>query len=175
MPKLQPYVSQVCLLLLEHTNLPLHGPAAQDAEGRTPLEVAGAAFAEELLELHSATRLGASSANVQMPLRSVGRTTLLNGRYHVYQRIGTKVQLAEDVRVHSAVCLKFAPTAEEAEHEANMLRVMGPEFAPELYETFVEQASGQTVLVMQVADSHAELDAFCARKAALYHKAAKYQ
>jgi hypothetical protein len=47
-----------------------------------------------------------------------------------------------------------------------MLRIVGPEFTPELYDTFVDTNTGRTVLVMEVADSHAELDTFCTRHGA---------
>ena len=47
-----------------------------------------------------------------------------------------------------------------------MLRIVGPDFTPELYDTFVDTNTGRTVLVMEVADSHAELDTFCTRHGA---------
>jgi hypothetical protein len=117
---------EACALLLEFTPLPMQGPNAKDKNGQTPLDVAEtAAFRDELSELHNATRLGASSGAVKLgQMHNLAKSQLLHGRYHVYQRVGDKVRLAEDVRSHRAVALKFAE-AEAAEHEASTPCVVG--------------------------------------------------
>ena len=149
-----------CSVLLEKTDL-LMGPSAQNDMKETPLDLVSSAFRDELMELNNAVRLDASPG-------AVGRRTalgqhLVHGRYHVYQSIGAKVQLAEDVRTHTAVALKTCGSAEEAQHESDMLRMIGPDYVPELYDYFVDGASGNSVLAMEIADSHAELSRFCTR------------
>ena len=44
-----------------------------------------------------------------------------------------------------------------------MLRIVGPDYVPELYDHYVDGGSGATVLAMEIADSHAELSRFCTR------------
>ena len=100
--------------------------------------------------------------------RPLASRRLVHRRYHVYSEVGSRVRLAQDVLMHRPVALKYVGSAEAAEREASLLGIVGPETAPELYETFVDPtASGaeQHVLVMEAADSlSAGLERFCCKR-----------
>ena len=165
---------ETCALLLASTGLPLGGQTAADSLGRTPLDVCPPRFREELVELRSETDASVDKRGVLLhrPLLS-SAAQLLAGRYHVHTRIGQKVVLAEDVVRHRPVALKFAQTRERLEAEASVLGIVGPEVAPEVFDSLYDEAGEggqQHVLVMQAADpnyytpsSCSELAHFCSR------------
>ena len=83
-------------------------------------------------------------------------TQLLGGRYQVYSKAGRRVQLGEDVVRRRPVALKFG-SKEEIQRESGVLDAVGPDVAPEVFETFYDERSDSHVLVMQAADPHAEM------------------
>ena len=61
--------------------------------------------------------------------------------------------------IRTSASRRCAPSSSQA----NMLRIVGPDYVPELYDHYVDGGSGATVLAMEIADSHAELSRFCTR------------
>ena len=51
---------------------------------------------------------------------------------------------------HVPVVLKVCKSAEAAKLEAGIMGLLGPDIAPEVYETLYEEGAGQHLLVMQV-------------------------
>ena len=158
---------EVVALLLKRTHLPLDGPSAANNDGLVPLQCCSAAFrndveslAEMIHEDHAALR------------RSVGTRRLLHGgRYLLCSVISPKVQLAQDLqRGGRSVALKYYATSEEAEHEEQVMRLVGPQTAPEVYERFYDESGcgeRRHVLAMQAADVLSDLALFCQRERVL--------
>ena len=157
---------EVVALLLKRTHLPLDGRRANN-DGLVPLQCCSAAFrndveslAEMIHEDHAALR------------RSVGTRRLLHGgRYLLCSVISPKVQLAQDLqRGGRSVALKYYATSEEAEHEEQVMRLVGPQTAPEVYERFYDESGcgeRRHVLAMQAADVLSDLALFCQRERVL--------
>ena len=148
----------MCALLLEHAQLPLDGPYAQDSEGLTPLDHAARrsqAFRAELIELHEA--IVDQQAGLGAPVlmhRAPGRAKdLVAGRYQIYGEISKKIRVAQDLQRHVPVVLKCCKSAELATREAEVMSLVGPDIAPEVHGTLFDEHSGEHKLVMQAADS----------------------
>ena len=87
---------------------------------------------------------------------------MLRARYALIGEVTAKVLLAEDLHNHTQVVLKLAASREKMEHERAVLQMVGPDTAPECYECFSQDETH--VLVLEAADSMADLPSFCARR-----------
>jgi len=166
-------------LLLRDTHLMIDGRSAHDAKGITPLEAAAAlddAWEEELAETLDAVRgrLGPSMSG-RLSLSGRFRTsggsmpaTLQAGRYTVSGQVQAAVFYAQDSISHREVCLKVYDGASRraaAKREASVLRLLGGETAPVLYDAFVE--GDRTILVIEFADhQYSDLATFSRARAA---------
>ena len=83
-------------------------------------------------------------------------------RYHLLGEVTEKLLVAEDLHTHTQVALKLAKSKERMEHEKNVLQQVGPDTAPAFHECFTDGDSH--VLVIEAADSMADLPSFCARR-----------
>lgn len=148
------------LALLECSDLPVSGPNSVDSHGRSPLDVCALDFREEVEQMYHAAK---SATLVMRRLPSISGSTLLYGRYHPFSKLGNNLRLAEDVRVHRPVAIKTG-MREQVEKEASTMRLIGTEYAPEVYDVFPDASSGLHVLVMQAADAHSELNNVVSRQ-----------
>ena len=166
---------EVCALLFARTGLPLN--QKPDALGRTPADLCPPRFREELRDLFAASSQagGGGARFATLHKRIVPPTApLIAGRFAVHTSVGKRVVLAEDVMSHRPCALKWCETQASLEREATLLGIVGPEFAPEVYETLYDEGGGpgrQHVLVMECADpnystpsSCSELAHFCRRR-----------
>ena len=148
----------MCALLLERAQLPLDGPYARDSEDLTPLDRAARrsqAFSAELIELHEAIidRQAGLGAPVFIPRQPGRGKDLIAGRYQIYGEISKRIRVAQDLQRHVPVVLKCCKSAEAATLEAEVMSLVGPDIAPEVYGTLRDEHSGEHQLVMQAADS----------------------
>ncbi len=161
---------EACATLLEKTPLRVIGVNWEDAHGKEPLDVCSKEFAAALEELAAAIdeASGGGGGCGSVPrevLRRRGKMKVMGERYHVVREVTPRLWLADDVETHATVALKLVESRQVAEREANIMRLIGPETAPQVLGVFYDEKTGKHVLAMQAADSHGELTTVCRRNA----------